>query len=623
MKFEILIPPRDKLQQNEVLIVEAKDNISALREAFQILGDFIDMSSMICDFSDFQCLRITDPSSNRVIEIREHQVCPVEPNVQPAHTQHINQNSQLFGTSDQYAQNTHLPPSKSIDLNDVLSTRELGASSSAFETLDLDAATVQEHNNSSEIANQANVLSTEQSPAPAAICAATKLSLAGDQYTKGFTAPLLRLSPEILNDPNANSGAFEANISSTYQGKASTADSEFELPSPIQTDPFVSIESEVAENSMTPPTHANHDITPDFDFNIAHAESWLSDAQAHAQTEFAIPALVLPDKTSAEAPDIPSGMEMLGIPLDFVADDASTHTVIDAAAFSPSAFDTANSWRSDQAQWSHSTEPIQHTTNEQLTHTEDIEPYNSYPYPATAHNSEQFPHSADIPHANTCTSPLDVSGSAKQILETKPIALINIRADYATTKRSHTITDLTGVNGQYRPGLTTEMLTGMFMQAIDIYECGSDRQAAMQFMLDLIRSDIQILGAAISLTDINHPDKEIWFEAAIGPAAELMLNLRVPSGQGFIGYSVQQGVSLNTPNVQSEPLFAQDVLRDLDLDIGPVLCVPIICERRIYGAITLYRASQQRPFTQGEVSIINYLTHVIGEYLSQHADKSM
>jgi GAF domain-containing protein len=130
-------------------------------------------------------------------------------------------------------------------------------------------------------------------------------------------------------------------------------------------------------------------------------------------------------------------------------------------------------------------------------------------------------------------------------------------------------------------------------------------------------TDIPAMGGGVLLTDINSPDQVLWFESVTGPKSESIQNFRVPLGQGIIGYCAQQGVSQNIADVAHEPRYANDVLSSAGLAISSMICVPIQHQKRIYGAIVFYNPPGERPFTQGELSILSYLAHVAGEYLGQ------
>ncbi|TNE46786.1 MAG: GAF domain-containing protein [Deltaproteobacteria bacterium] len=177
------------------------------------------------------------------------------------------------------------------------------------------------------------------------------------------------------------------------------------------------------------------------------------------------------------------------------------------------------------------------------------------------------------------------------------------------------ISSVSGSSGKYTPGMTTEILADAFMRAMEIYDYGEDRHAAMQFVLDLALNNVNAGGGAVLLTDINSPNQELWFEVASGPKSDEMLNFRIPMGQGIIGYCAHEGVSQLIADPMQEPRFQEDVLNLVNLAPSSILAVPIQHQKRMLGAIVLYNQQGERPFTQGELSIVNYLAHTAGEYL--------
>jgi len=185
----------------------------------------------------------------------------------------------------------------------------------------------------------------------------------------------------------------------------------------------------------------------------------------------------------------------------------------------------------------------------------------------------------------------------------------------AKPKKAEPANQLLGGGGKYKPGMTTEILADAFMRAMEIYDYGQDRHAAMKFVLELASSNVSAAGGAVLLTDINSPNQELWFEVVSGDKASQIINFRIPMGQGIVGYCAKEGVSLLVADAQQDHRFESDIMKQLGVQPGSILCVPIQHQKRILGAIQLYNNPNDRPFSQGELSIINYLAHTAGEYL--------
>jgi len=163
--------------------------------------------------------------------------------------------------------------------------------------------------------------------------------------------------------------------------------------------------------------------------------------------------------------------------------------------------------------------------------------------------------------------------------------------------------------------MTTEILADAFMRAMEIYDHGEDRHAAMQFVLDLSMSNVNAAGGAVLLTDINSPHQELWFEVSAGERADELLNFRIPMGQGIAGFCAKEGINQVIANAQQDPRFQNDILNNVGIVPGSMLCAAVQHQKRVLGAIQLYNNPGDRPFTQGELSIVAYLAHVAGEYL--------
>lgn len=165
-------------------------------------------------------------------------------------------------------------------------------------------------------------------------------------------------------------------------------------------------------------------------------------------------------------------------------------------------------------------------------------------------------------------------------------------------------------------GMTTEVLADAFMRAMDIYDYSDDRHAAMQFVMELALDQIEAAGAGVLLTDHNSPEQVLWYELAAGDAADTLLNLRIPVGQGAVGKAVRDGLAMNIVDLQASQEFENDHLRVLQLDVGPIVIAPIEHKGFVFGALLLYRARSEKPYTAGESSILSYLAHTAGDYFS-------
>lgn len=213
------------------------------------------------------------------------------------------------------------------------------------------------------------------------------------------------------------------------------------------------------------------------------------------------------------------------------------------------------------------------------------------------------------------TPPSDGKGRDRAMtIEGDPNDFVNQVTNHHSQKKDE-ISEITGAVGKYQPGMTDELLANVFMRAMDVHDY-PDVSSAMDFVIDLALGDVKALGGGVMLTDLNSAEQVLWFEAVRGPNADLIRNFRIPLGQGIVGYYTQQGVNQTVPDVRKDPRYAEDMLKGSGLDLGPLLCAPIANNGRVWGCILLYNDTSARAFTQGELSIMTYLAHVTGEYMS-------
>lgn len=445
MQFSVRVPQKQNPQQVETVVVEARDSLSALRVGLEKIRDNIDMSAMVCDFSDPVCLRVTDPSTGRVIVIAEYEPdSSTEPDKHTPSPQNTAAKSPLPVTED-------LPA-----IEDLPETREMPS------------------------ANTDHLIAGVASSAMTAISDTEQVRFETSAQTELYIPSFsMEQALQIKNQSSSSPDALgRANPTGQRQ------------PEP---------DFQIDEATMLDP-------------------SLLSGNMAATMLE----TLAVPD----------SRMDLAAAP--------AVEPVVEAPAPKPA--------------------PIQI----------------GQPAPAST------------------------------------------TASAASGRQTLSIRSLTGSDGKYKPGMTTETLATVFMRAMDIYD-HSETSEAMKFVLELGMTDVPAVGGGVLLTDINSPDQVLWFEKVIGPQADLIQNFRVPLGQGIIGYCAQQGVSQNIADVHYEPRYQNDVLRNAGLEIGSLMCVPIQHQKRTYGAIVFYNPPGERPFTQGELSILSYLAHVAGEYLGQQA----
>lgn len=136
---------------------------------------------------------------------------------------------------------------------------------------------------------------------------------------------------------------------------------------------------------------------------------------------------------------------------------------------------------------------------------------------------------------------------------------------------------------------------------------------AANFILDLAMKTVACESGAVFISDINAQD--LYFAAARGPKAQEVLKFRVPMGQGIVGFSAQEGVSLAINDVHKDPRFYAAISKSLGYETKAILCAPVQKEGRVYGALELINKKQGTSFTLQENNLLSYLALAFADYI--------
>ena len=90
-----------------------------------------------------------------------------------------------------------------------------------------------------------------------------------------------------------------------------------------------------------------------------------------------------------------------------------------------------------------------------------------------------------------------------------------------------------------------------------------------------------------SLLMMDEATGELYFEIAIGEAAENLRNVRLKPGEGIAGWVAQHGETLIVSNVAQDERFAPRLDELTKVETRSVVCVPIRGRDRILGVIEL------------------------------------
>jgi putative methionine-R-sulfoxide reductase with GAF domain len=145
----------------------------------------------------------------------------------------------------------------------------------------------------------------------------------------------------------------------------------------------------------------------------------------------------------------------------------------------------------------------------------------------------------------------------------------------------------------------------------------TSKEDALVYMLDLAMSKIGTDAGSVLLADINQHD--LYFGAARGPKAEEVKSFRIKMGQGIVGFCVEEGVGLAVSDVNKDPRFYAKVSEKIGYDTRSILCVPMLAEGRIFGALELINRKESDSFSERDLNIANFIAHHLAEFLQRQS----
>ena len=127
------------------------------------------------------------------------------------------------------------------------------------------------------------------------------------------------------------------------------------------------------------------------------------------------------------------------------------------------------------------------------------------------------------------------------------------------------------------------------LQAVQALVTASQAIAAATLQLDevlrlLAQQACELLQVeASSLMLIE--DERLVCKSAVGPAADQIRGLKIPLGQGIVGWSAQNNSPALIPDVSQDPRFMRSVDRQTGFVTRAIACVPIQIQNRVIGVI--------------------------------------
>ena len=169
--------------------------------------------------------------------------------------------------------------------------------------------------------------------------------------------------------------------------------------------------------------------------------------------------------------------------------------------------------------------------------------------------------------------------------------------------------------------LRTSMRLQQRSKELDIlYEI--EQQVSDAFHLDemLIRTlskAVDLLNCeAGSIALIDEQGDSLTFRSVLGQKSNEVKTLKIPKGEGFIGWSAKHGEALLSNNPLLDKRFRHDIAEKLEFPLRSVLCVPLIFDDKKHGAIQLLNKKQKSGFAEDDLKLLRLIGSQIGRAIS-------
>lgn len=122
----------------------------------------------------------------------------------------------------------------------------------------------------------------------------------------------------------------------------------------------------------------------------------------------------------------------------------------------------------------------------------------------------------------------------------------------------------------------------------------------------VLQSVLEVTGTvmkaeASSLVLVDEETSELTFHVAIGKKAGALRTLRLESGQGIVGWVIQNRKPVVVNDVNTDDRFYAKVDEASGFSTKAILCVPVMTTKRLWGAIELLNKTKGHEFDEKDV----------------------
>ena len=148
-----------------------------------------------------------------------------------------------------------------------------------------------------------------------------------------------------------------------------------------------------------------------------------------------------------------------------------------------------------------------------------------------------------------------------------------------------------------------------FQEEVSIYnEIGKALTSSLEIR-DILMKIMQTIAAYFPPSDwslllLDENENELYFEIAVGEAAERIKNVKIKMGEGIAGWVAQNAQPLLVPDVNQDPRFSNKIDNISNFATQSIIAVPMKIKDRVLGVIEIINKNEPNPLNKRDVELL-------------------
>jgi sigma-B regulation protein RsbU (phosphoserine phosphatase) len=129
-----------------------------------------------------------------------------------------------------------------------------------------------------------------------------------------------------------------------------------------------------------------------------------------------------------------------------------------------------------------------------------------------------------------------------------------------------------------------------------------DFDRLLRLIMRIVKDAIDV--EAVSILFPSADGRQLVFERVRGRRDKSVRGLRVPVGEGVVGWVAEHGLPLIVNNVKKDQRFSLSLEQKLRLNPHSIICIPLVREDDLIGVVEGVNKKGREPFTEEDLSLL-------------------